>query len=182
VVNVAGVVDQALMLVDARRKHVEARIETRIPGDLEAVADMQRLEQVLVNLLLNALDAVAGMRERRVMVFARTSLGQVSIAVRDSGSGVPDEVLARLFEPFFTTKAAGQGIGLGLAISRMITTELGGCLDVRNPPEGGAEFTVTLERAEFDHSISFDIAPAKTRMARGKPDEAAGFSRFSVSS
>jgi two-component system C4-dicarboxylate transport sensor histidine kinase DctB len=148
VVKVAGVVDQALMLVDARRKHVEARIDTQgIPGDLQAVADLQRLEQVLVNLLLNALDAVAGTAQRRIIVLAERCGGRVSILVRDSGPGIPDEILPHLFEPFFTTKAAGQGIGLGLAISRMITTELGGSLEVRNHEEGGAEFTVTLEGA-----------------------------------
>jgi two-component system C4-dicarboxylate transport sensor histidine kinase DctB len=146
-VKVAVVVDQALMLVDPRRKHVEARIEARIPGDLEALADPQRLEQVLVNLLLNALDAVAGTQERWVTISAEASRERVAIAVRDSGPGIPNNILAHLFEPFFTTKAAGQGIGLGLAISRMITTELGGCLDFRNPAGGGAEFTVTLEKA-----------------------------------
>jgi two-component system C4-dicarboxylate transport sensor histidine kinase DctB len=148
VVKVAGVVDQALMLVDARRKHVEARIDTQgIPGDLRAIADLQRLEQVLVNLLLNALDAVAGTAQRRIIVLAERCGGRVSILVRDSGPGIPDDILPHLFEPFFTTKTAGRGIGLGLAISRMITAELGGSLEVRNHEEGGAEFTVTLEGA-----------------------------------
>jgi two-component system C4-dicarboxylate transport sensor histidine kinase DctB len=147
-VEVAGVVDQALMLVEARRKRAEACIDAHgIPGDVRALADPQRLEQLLVNLLLNALDAVSDTAERRVTVAAVRAGGQVRIVVGDSGAGIAAAVLPHLFEPFFTTKAAGQGLGLGLAISRMIATELGGRLDARNREAGGAEFTVTLEAA-----------------------------------
>ncbi|MDR1935213.1 MAG: GHKL domain-containing protein [Candidatus Accumulibacter sp.] len=147
-VDVAGVVYQALMLVETQRKRSEARIDARGVADgLRAWADAQRLEQVLVNLLLNAIDAVRESAERRISLSAERRGEEVRIVVRDSGPGIPRAALPRLFEPFFTTKPAGQGIGLGLAISRMIASELGGRLDARNHQEGGAEFTVTLEGA-----------------------------------
>ena len=105
------------------------------------------MKQVLVNLLLNALDAVAESAEKRVAVSAGRANGRVCIVVRDSGGGVAEAALPHLFEPFYTTKSAGQGLGLGLAISRMIASELGGSLDARNGNPGGAEFTLELEEA-----------------------------------
>lgn len=147
-VEVAGVVLQALMLVDARRRQAEVQIDTQgVPGELRVWADPQRLEQVLVNLLLNALDAVAESAEKRIGVSANRAKGRVRIVVRDSGGGIAEAALPHLFEPFYTTKSAGQGLGLGLAISRMIVNELGGSLDARNGDAGGAEFTVELEEA-----------------------------------
>ena len=147
-VNVAGVVDQALMLVEARRRKIDAQIDVQgISAGLCAWADPQRLEQIVVNLLLNALDAVAESENRVVLVAACRDGKAVRISVRDSGSGLPEAVVPHLFEPFFTTKAAGQGLGLGLAISRMIAAELGGSLDARNHEMGGAEFSLILEAA-----------------------------------
>lgn len=147
-VDVSGVVYQAAMLVETRRKHVGALIDTQgVSGEIRVWADQQRLEQVVVNLLLNALDAIAESAERQIAVVAARDGGKVRIFVRDSGPGVPSTVLPRLFEPFFTTKATGRGLGLGLAISRMIVVGFGGSLDVRNPEWGGAEFSVTLEEA-----------------------------------
>jgi two-component system C4-dicarboxylate transport sensor histidine kinase DctB len=145
-VRVADVIAQALMLVEPRRRQIGARIETQaLADDLAVWADLQRLEQVLVNLLLNALDTVAGSANQTVAIAVTGSGSEIGIAIHDSGPGIPDDVLARLFEPFFTTKSSGQGLGLGLAISRMIVAELGGRIEVRNHPAGGAEFTVVLE-------------------------------------
>lgn len=147
-VEVAGVVVQALMLVEARRRQIEALIDTQgVPDGLHVWADPQRLEQVLVNLLLNALDALAESKEKRIGISASRADGRVRIVVRDSGGGITGTVLPHLFEPFFTTKSTGQGLGLGLSISRMIASELGGSLDARNGGAGGAEFTVELEEA-----------------------------------
>ena len=147
-VDVADVIGQALMLVEPRRRSVGARIggpEQRT--DLHVLADPQRLEQILVNLLLNGLDAVSDAPEKRVDISSDSSGQQVRIVVRDHGPGIPAEVLPHLFEPFFTTKNSGKGLGLGLAISRMIVSEFGGQIDARNHEAGGAEFTVVLEKA-----------------------------------
>jgi two-component system C4-dicarboxylate transport sensor histidine kinase DctB len=149
-VDVSGVVYQAAMLVETQRKHVGALIDTQgVAGEIRVWADQQRLEQVVVNLLLNALDAIAESDERWITVAAARDGGKVRIVVRDSGTGIPPTVLQHLFEPFFTTKATGRGrgLGLGLAISRMIVVGFGGSLDARNHERGGAEFSVTLEEA-----------------------------------
>ena len=82
-----------------------------------------------------------------IEISASRADGRVRIVVRDSGGGITGTVLPHLFEPFFTTKSTGQGLGLGLSISRMIASELGGSLDARNGGAGGAEFTVELEEA-----------------------------------
>jgi two-component system C4-dicarboxylate transport sensor histidine kinase DctB len=144
----ADVLNQALMLVETDRRRVDATIEVLpYPDDLSILAGPIRLGQVLVNLLRNALDAVDGLAERRVTVTVHGNGTEVAVAIRDSGAGIAPEVLPRLFEPFFTTKPAGQGLGLGLPISRVIITELGGRLEARNHESGGAEFTVILEAA-----------------------------------
>jgi two-component system C4-dicarboxylate transport sensor histidine kinase DctB len=145
---ISDAINQAFMLVEPRRRQLDATIDLQpFPQELLVWGDPVRLEQILVNLLRNALDAVADMAERRVTVTVINEEHEVRIVIRDSGPGIADEVLPRLFEPFFTTKPTGLGLGLGLAISRMIITELGGRLDVRNQDEGGAEFTVVLEES-----------------------------------
>ena len=110
------------------------------------LADQARLEQVLVNLLRNALDAVA--RNNRLITI---SLGEdeehVLLSVRDTGPGITEENLPRLFDPFFTTKEVGEGLGLGLSISYGIVQGFGGRIWAENHPDGGAVFTVALRRA-----------------------------------
>lgn len=147
-VCLADVLNQTLMLVETERRRVDATIEVLpYPEDLQVLSGPIRLGQVLVNLLRNALDAVVGLPERRITVTIDRNGTEVAVTIRDSGPGIPPEILPRLFEPFFTTKPPGQGLGLGLPISRVIITELGGSLDARNHESGGAEFTVTMEAA-----------------------------------
>jgi two-component system C4-dicarboxylate transport sensor histidine kinase DctB len=120
------------------------------PRDLYALCDSNRLQQVLVNLFSNALDAMemAGSVSRQLVVEAGREGARVLITVTDSGPGIPEEVRAHLFEPFFTTKPQGKGLGLGLAISEQIVRESGGRLRAESPPEGGARFIIDLPRAE----------------------------------
>jgi two-component system C4-dicarboxylate transport sensor histidine kinase DctB len=107
-----------------------------------------RLEQVLVNLLRNGVDACRENGATQVSVRAALDDGWVAITVADSGPGIPPEAFARLFEPFFTTKQTGDGLGLGLAISGSIANALGGSLGAANRPQGGAEFTLRLRPAD----------------------------------
>ncbi len=149
--RLADAIGQAVILVESRRRQICARIELPpFPQELQVLADSVRLEQVLVNLLRNALDAVAELPDGQVTVAVRSETPAVVIAIRDNGPGIAPEIMPRLFEPFLTSKSAGQGLGLGLAISRMIITELGGSLTARNSDNGGAEFTILLEEASHD--------------------------------
>jgi signal transduction histidine kinase len=108
-----------------------------------------RLEQVFLNLLLNAAQAIpAGDADRNHIVvrLARAADG-VEVAVADTGVGIPDDVLGHIFEPFFTTKPDGSGTGLGLSISRGIVEELGGRIDVESEVGRGTTFRVSLPLA-----------------------------------
>ena len=110
-------------------------------------ADPQQLDQVFVNLLLNAVEAMANGGSLHVTIDRPDDTnGMLRIVFRDTGTGIPDEVMVRLFEPFVTSKE--RGIGLGLAISRRIMQEHGGSLTASNPPPGGAMFVVELPLAE----------------------------------
>ena len=143
----ARCVARARMLLEQRIRAEGVRVVERIPDQVLAAGDGARLEQVLVNLLGNALDAVMGRSDREIRIEADETDGRVTIAVRDNGPGIPQEALPRLFEPFFTTKPVGAGLGLGLAISKGVTRDFGGVLRARNRPEGGAEFTIELPAA-----------------------------------
>jgi two-component system C4-dicarboxylate transport sensor histidine kinase DctB len=153
--RLADAIDQALVLVEQRRRQIGVEIEVPpYPQELQVQADPVRLEQVLVNLLRNALDAVADLPDRRLFVEVARIPSGIRIVIGDNGPGIPEQLLPRLFEPFFTTKPTGQGLGLGLAISRIIVTELGGTLEAGNGADGGAEFTVTLEEVAENEEAS----------------------------
>ncbi|RQR63565.1 sensor histidine kinase [Burkholderia sp. Bp9126] len=123
--------------------------------ELVARCEDLRLEQVLINLLGNALDAVASSAAApRIEVAIDASAATLAIRVRDNGPGIPADLLPRLFEPFFTTKEMGRGLGLGLAISSSIASDAGGSLTARNAPGGGALFVLTLRRARTHHPDS----------------------------
>jgi two-component system sensor kinase FixL len=106
--------------------------------------DRVQLQQALLNLLLNAMNAVndSATDGRRVIVSVQTAGPQVEVSVRDTGHGIPEDKLARIFDPFFTTKP--DGLGLGLAISHDVIEAHGGRLCAKNNEAGGATFTITL--------------------------------------
>ena len=106
-----------------------------------------RLEQVVVNLLVNALDSVQGTANPDVGVTVGADGAAVTITVHDNGTGIDETLRDRITEPFFTTKQTGEGLGLGLAISRAIVEELGGTLRFADRAHGGSVFTVTLPAA-----------------------------------
>lgn len=118
------------------------------PGLPEVTADPIELQQVLVNLVTNAVEAMAGEpAPRRVTLVLMACDTGVRVEVRDTGPGIPDDQLARLFEPFYTTKAAGMG--LGLQVCRNVVEGMGSTLEAGNRPEGGAVFAFTLRQADF---------------------------------
>ncbi len=148
-VALAAVVDGALALMFGRLRADGVELDWEPPDDALLVRGEEvRLQQVLVNLLRNAADAMRDQDERRLSVRVAADGRQVRLIVRDNGPGIAPDVLPRLFDPFFTTKQAGDGLGLGLSISEGIVRDLDGQLTAANHPDGGAVFTITLSRAE----------------------------------
>ncbi|MCY1083551.1 sensor histidine kinase [Archangium lansingense] len=142
----ADVVTDAARLAAVRLKHV-ARLKVEIPAELpEVFATRRRLAQVLLNLLVNAGDALeeAKVQGGEVRVTGVAEEGRVTLLVEDNGPGFPPEVLPRLFESFFTTKGPEKGTGLGLSISRELVERFGGTLKAENRPEGGARLRLEL--------------------------------------
>ncbi|MBT0962919.1 sensor histidine kinase [Denitromonas iodatirespirans] len=144
-VDTACAVSNALVLL-APRLQAEAVAVSDLTraGEVFAWCDQNRLEQVLVNVIGNACDAMRQCSPRHVEIAARAVDRGVALTVSDCGPGFTPEVEARLFEPFFTTKPSGDGLGLGLAISRDILRELGGDMTARATPGEGAEFCILL--------------------------------------
>jgi two-component system C4-dicarboxylate transport sensor histidine kinase DctB len=144
-----------LLKHDFERKQCALTIDAQ--HDWQVMGDALRIEQVLINLLRNALDASESSTTPWVKVTLTSHDNFAAIRIRDSGNGIPDQVAARLFEPFFTTKAPGRGLGLGLAISSSIVQAMNGRLSAQNCAEGGAEFELHLPLAP--HSPHPTIAP-----------------------
>ncbi|MDB5867708.1 MAG: sensor histidine kinase, partial [Polaromonas sp.] len=149
-VNVPSVVSDALFLLSQSMRLSAIRIEQQYaPQDLTVMCDANLLEQVLLNLLANAFDAVIDMDNARVLLRGEITRGAARIEVHDNGPGIADQVVPHLFEPFYSTKEQGRGLGLGLAISADIVRKLGGTLTPgRSALLGGALFTIQLNVAE----------------------------------
>ncbi|WP_321885902.1 sensor histidine kinase [Paraburkholderia bannensis] len=139
--------------------------------ELVAQCDDLRLEQVLINLIGNALDVVAGLPDPRIAIDVRALPATLEISVRDNGSGIPADVMPRLFEPFFTTKEMGQGLGLGLAISSSIARDCGGALTAHNADGGGAVFVLTLRRSRVNAATGDVAGAAGTVSTSGTMDK-----------
>jgi len=141
-VDVRASLSSALSMMEPQLKARVVQITRNLPRTpVMIMADRLRLEQVIINLLRNALDATKDTKDPRIDL-AVTVDHSVHLTVRDNGHGI--ENLESLFEPFYTTKKPGEGVGLGLAISSGIVTDLGGRLLARNGEEGGAVFEVQL--------------------------------------
>jgi len=148
-VPVADMVEASLALMGSRLRSEGVKLVwVPPPASLKVWGDDVRLQQVLVNLLRNALDAMKSAPIRRLEIGVDEQGAEVHLWVADSGTGILPEEQGQLFDPFFTTKPAGEGLGLGLSISEGIVRDLGGSLAAANRPEGGAKFIMTLRRVE----------------------------------
>lgn len=151
-VLIRSAISNAIFLLDGRiRKSNVQLLRIEPDAELYGIAEQNRLEQVLINLIGNALDAMAevdpehGPRTQALTISVDCEADYVSIHVRDTGPGISDHVRSHLFEPFFTTKEQGKGLGLGLTISASIIKEFGGTLLGQNQSDG-AEFIVKLKQ------------------------------------
>nr|WP_307233445.1 sensor histidine kinase [Pararhizobium capsulatum] len=141
-----AVIEDTLEIVSARLKLAGATVEVApSPSGWTVRAGSVRLQQVLVNILTNAADAIEGLDDRRILLAIAEDTGKVVITVRDHGAGVPTAIAERIFDPFYTTKDVGKGLGLGLSISYNIVKDFCGSLSVTNAPDGGAVFRLELE-------------------------------------
>ncbi len=141
----------------AHALHERARVITDIGALPPVRAEEARLEQVFVNLLVNAAQGIEAGRPRdnEIQVIACTDhLGRAIVEVRDSGRGIPPDILGRIFEPFFTTKPAGVGTGLGLSICNAIVAALGGEIEAESELEVGTTFRVVLPGAPAEHPVT----------------------------
>jgi signal transduction histidine kinase len=154
-VDVAAVVHDAVRLVQSEAARRRVAVMVDLAPELPPVnGDEVLLLQVLLNLLLNALDAVGNQppAQRQVAVRVATQGGAVEVVVLDSGPGIPPSALEGVFEPFFTTKP--QGLGMGLAICRSITEAHGGRISAENRSPGGAAFRLTLPVVPLGHEAA----------------------------
>lgn len=144
-------VERTLRLVSGQKRFRGVTLESHVEERLPLVrADEHHLQQVLVNLLINAADAMGG--QGRIVVASVVDARSVALLIADEGPGIPAADLPHIFDPFFTTKEPGEGTGLGLSISQSLVESFGGTIEVRNRPEGGAEFVVRLPVVEVDHA------------------------------
>lgn len=141
-VNMGDALNSALSMMEPQLKQRQIRISRALPSQpVMVLGDRVRIEQVMINLLRNAIDATGAVENPEVDIILAAG-ETATLTVRDNGLGIED--LDQLFEPFYTTKAAGEGVGLGLAISSGIVNQLGGRLTARNAEGRGAVFEMRL--------------------------------------
>jgi signal transduction histidine kinase len=142
--DVATAVDLALALRRYNLGRAGIVVTSEVPPGLAAGIDERGLVQIVLNLVLNAEDAMAAGQRKDLQVVADAVGGRVRIAVRDSGHGVGIDIRERIFEPFFTTRSDARAVGLGLPVARSIAATCGGSLQLADGPSGSTTFVVEL--------------------------------------
>ena len=119
-------------------------MQVRIPEDLMFPMDTQRIQEVFINLIFNAAQAIKGSGRITITAWEDGGSDEVIIDVHDTGPGIPPEIQGRLFDPFYTTKEEGQGTGLGLSVVYGIIQKHRGNITVESSPEQGTSFVLRL--------------------------------------
>lgn len=147
-VDLGEVVKTVLSMLATAGRTRGITVESELPPDpICTFASRTRLEQVLVNLIANAADALESIRgERRIVVRVKLAGMRVHFDVVDNGVGIPLAMHRTVFEPYFTTKSPGKGTGLGLPVVKQIVEGMGGTITLTSPPEGGTRFSVAIPR------------------------------------
>jgi C4-dicarboxylate-specific signal transduction histidine kinase len=150
-VDLRPVIDQAISLMQEQLRLRDIRVTVDLgPEELVVVGNPVQLEQVFINLLTNARDAMAESSRKAIAIGGSSRPDAVEIRFADTGPGIPAGLEHRIFDPFFTTKDVGQGTGLGLSITYGIIKELGGTISVASSPGEGATFLIRLPTATHD--------------------------------
>jgi len=144
--SLAKAVDAALQVLHARIESCYLKLHVDY-ADQQLGIDQTRLEQILVNLIGNALDAMAAVPLPQLWLEGEQQGDKYRLRVRDNGHGIDDEARKHLFEPFFTTKPGEHGLGLGLTLSASLAAAAGGSLNVEHPASGGTAFVLSLPLA-----------------------------------
>ncbi len=153
-------VEGTLFLLESQIKAAGVRIEKKVAPELWVLGHAVQLEQVILNLVRNALDAVADQVDGWIQITrARIRRYGVHRRIADNGPGISHDQISQIFDPFFTTKSVGKGLGLGLSISYGIVQDFGGEIQARNRAEGGAEMTVELPRHRRDTRCGRESGP-----------------------
>ncbi|MBW1736415.1 MAG: GHKL domain-containing protein [Deltaproteobacteria bacterium] len=145
-VNANEAIRNVFSMIGRQLKAHGVSVQNDLSPDLPPIkTDLNRLEQVIMNLVVNARQALDTCSHdcKKLLVETATYNGSVFIKVSDNATGIPDDLLVKIFDPFFTTKEVGKGTGLGLSISQSIVSEFKGRIKVSNNENGGATFTVT---------------------------------------
>jgi C4-dicarboxylate-specific signal transduction histidine kinase len=150
-VSLGQVIDRALSLMreQLRLREIEVTVDLG-PKEPVVLGNSIQLEQVFINLLTNARDAVADSPRKAIRISGSVGSAAVEVAFADTGKGIPAGLERRIFDPFFTTKEVGKGTGLGLSITYGIIKEHGGTISVSSPPAEGATFLIHLPFASTD--------------------------------
>jgi two-component system NtrC family sensor kinase len=144
-VQINELLSQCVELLDHQLSLQDVDIVLDLSDDLPQIrVDGGQIQQAIMNLLINASEAMSGGGTLTLGSRITEDGKSVSIRVADTGSGIPEEVMGKLFDPFFTTKEPGKGTGLGLPVSYGIVRRHGGTIDVTSPPGEGAEFEIVL--------------------------------------
>jgi signal transduction histidine kinase len=132
-------------VVDHQFKLDNITIETQLDVSVPTLyADGEKLQQVFMNLLMNAKQAIEAQGQIKIITEHDSSRNEVTVTVGDTGSGIPPAIQEKIFDPFFTTKPTGQGTGLGLSVSYGIIKDHHGEIDVQSTPGKGCTFTITF--------------------------------------
>lgn len=135
-----------------REAAIKVRIGYELPKQLVIQGHPGQIQQVIINLVQNAIDAMAQVQKPRLDLRLKTANGLATFSIQDNGSGIEESHLSQLFEPFFTTKSVGEGTGLGLSLSYGFVREHGGRLSAANHAQGGAEFRMQLPVVQGDRA------------------------------
>ncbi len=155
--NLNSVVSECVALVQDQALFHNIRIQKNLQADLPpTVMDPSEMQQVMMNMFINAAEAMDGQGELRVSTRVPSGEDFVEVAVSDTGHGIPEEEIERIFDPFFTTKEAGHGTGLGLAISYGIVKEHNGSISVESEIGKGTTFTMRLPLVAVEAGVASD--------------------------